>query len=236
MATYVLVHGAWHGGWCWQRVTPDLIAQGHEVFTPCLTGVGESAHLASPSIGVETHIKDIIGLIEKNDLEQVILVGHSYGGMVVTGVADRIPDRIDTLVYLDAFIPASGQSLLSLQNEQARMGMIMDAMTNGDGWQVSPRPPEYFGVKSREDAAFISARCTKQPLLTFMQPVVHDGEWEHIARKVYIRAEGHPTPVFQPFGDMARDSADWDYHSVPCGHEVMIEMPDELAEILLSLD
>ena len=235
MATFVLVHGAWHGGWCWQRVTPHLRAGGHDVFAPTLTGLCESAHLAAPSVGLNTHIQDVIGLIEKNELNDIVLLGHSYGGMVITGVAEHIASRIKTLVYLDAFIPEDGQSLLSIQNEQARMGMIMDAIHNGDGWLVTPRSPEYFGVKDKANIDWINQQCTKQPLLTFMQPVRTNGAWKNVARKVYIRAEGHPGPVFAPFGDMAKASGEWDYHAVPCGHEIMIEMPQDLANILLTL-
>jgi len=235
MTTFVLVHGAWHGGWCWQRVTPHLIAAGHRVFTPTLTGVGESAHLASPAVGVSTHIQDVIGLIEKNELQDIVLVGHSYGGMVITGVAEKLHGRIASIVYLDAFIPEDGQALVHHQPEAARTGMMMDAIENGDGWQVTPRSPEYFGVKDQDNIDWINRQCTKQPLLTFIQPVRTSGEWKKVPRKVYIRAAGHPGPVFALFGDMAKASADWDYHAVHCGHEVMIEMPKELADILLSL-
>ncbi|MGE3246120.1 MAG: alpha/beta fold hydrolase [Beijerinckiaceae bacterium] len=235
MTTYVLVHGAWHGGWCWQRVAPDLRAAGHDVFAPTLTGVCESAHLATPSVGLDTHILDVIGLIEKNELKDIVLLGHSYGGMVITGVGEKLHDRIKTIVYLDAFIPEDGQSLLSLQNDQARMGMIMDTIQNGDGWLVTPRSPEYFGVKDQANIDWINAQCTKQPLLTFMQPSRNAGTWKKIPRKAYIRAEGHPGAVFAPFGDMAKASKDWDYHGVACGHEIMIEMPRELSKILLGL-
>lgn len=235
MTTFVLVHGAWHGGWCWQRVVPLLQAKGHRVFTPTLTGVGESAHLASASVGVSTHIQDVIGLIEKNELQDIVLLGHSYGGMVITGVGEKLASKIRAIVYLDAFIPEDGQALFHHPPDAARIGMIMDAIENGDGWQVTPRPPEYFGVKDKANIDWIKQQCTKQPLLTFTQPVRTKGAWKKIPRKVYIRAEGHPGPVFAPFGDMARASKDWDYHAMPCGHEIMIEMPNELAEILLGL-
>jgi len=235
MTTFVLVHGAWHGAWCWRDVEAQLRAAGHDVLAPCLTGVGERAHLAAPSVGLETHVGDVLGLFERNELADVVLVGHSYGGMVITGAADRIPGSIRTLVYLDAFIPRDGQALLSLQAEQARAATVLDAIANGDGWRVSPRAPEYFGVRDPAHIERIKRHCTAQPLLTFMQPVREQGNWRNIARKVYIRAKGHPTPVFAPFGDMARDAGDWDYHEVACGHEVMIEAPDELAALLLKL-
>ena len=111
MATFVLVHGAWHGGWCWKRVRPLLESRGHLVFTPTLTGLGERSHLLARETGLETHIADVVNVIRWEELSEVVLCGHSYGGMVISGVADRVPDRIRSLVYLDAFVPSDGQSL-----------------------------------------------------------------------------------------------------------------------------
>src|SRR5713101_4428932 len=111
MATFVLVQGGWVGGWYWKRVTPLLSAAGHEVFAPTLTGLGERAHLAAPDIGLETHIQDVLGVLTYEDLSNVVLVGHSYGGMVITGVAERAPERLAHLVYFDAFVPTDGQAL-----------------------------------------------------------------------------------------------------------------------------
>jgi len=113
-STYVLVHGAWHGGWCWKKVAPALRAAGHVVYTPTLTGLGERAHLANPAIDLATHVADVVNLLEAEELDKVVLVGHSYGGMVVTGVADRAADRIGRLVYLDAANPKDGQSLVDV--------------------------------------------------------------------------------------------------------------------------
>src|SRR5262249_21902502 len=111
MATFVLVHGAWHGGWCWQKVIPFLEAAGHEVHAPTLTGLAERASELSPDVGLDTHIQDIVGLLEEKNLNGVILVGHSYGGMVITGVVDQVPERIAHLVYLDTFVPRNGESM-----------------------------------------------------------------------------------------------------------------------------
>jgi len=235
MTTYVLVHGAWHGGWCWKRVAPLLRTQGHEVFIPTLTGGGETAHLATPTIGLQTHVDNICGLIEREELENVILVGHSYGGMVITGAAERLHKRIAALVFLDAFVPADGQSLMSLAAPERSREMMMNAISQGDGWQVPPPPPAYFGVKSQSDADWIVQQCTPQALLTFMQPVKAPGEWKSISRKMYIRAAGHPLPTFARFGDALRDDPDWIYREVSCGHEVMIEQPQQLSAMLLEL-
>ena len=235
MATFVLVHGAWHGGWCWRRTSEILRAAGHTVFEPTLPGVGARAHEAAASIGLTCHIDDVIGLIEIEELSDVILVGHSYGGMVITGVAEKIAPKLSALVYLDAFVPEDGEALMSLVPPDRAQAMAMGAIRDGDGWRVAAPPPSYFGVKVQADIDWIVRRCTPQSLLTFMQPVRTTGVWQSVKRKVYIRAEGHPGPTFAPFGEAARANPAWEYHAVSCGHEVMIEMPRELAAILMGL-
>jgi pimeloyl-ACP methyl ester carboxylesterase len=235
MATYVLVHGAWHGGWCWRRTTEILRAKGHRVFEPTLSGVGARAHEATAAIGVYTHANDVAGLVEMEQINDIILVGHSYGGMVITAAAEQISQRIGALVYLDAFVPKTGESLMMLVGPERGQNMVVSAMQHGEGWRVPAPPPSYFGVKKQDDIDWITSRCTPQSLLTFMQPVRSAKAAEDIKRKVYIRAEGHPGPTFAPFGEMAKSTPGWDYHAVACGHEVMIEMPNELAEILLKL-
>jgi len=134
MATYLICHGAWSGGWSWKKMRPLLRAAGHEVLTPSYTGLGERAHLAHPLVDLETHIEDILAVIATEDLRDIILVGHSYGGMVATGVADRVPDRVRHLVYLDAFVPADGQSLQDLVGAAPVAAPV-------DGWLIPPNPP-----------------------------------------------------------------------------------------------
>ena len=146
MATFVLVHGAWHGSWCWKHVRKRLQHAGHDVFTPTLTGVGERCHLASPNVNLSTHIADILSLIQWEELSRIILCGHSYGGFVISGVADRIPDRIRALVYLDAFVPEDGECLFDLVSPEMAAGMRRQAATSGDGWKVDPIPGEVFQV------------------------------------------------------------------------------------------
>jgi pimeloyl-ACP methyl ester carboxylesterase len=131
MATHVLVHGAWHGGWCWRKVTPLLRAAGHEVYTPTLTGLGERVHLGGPHIDLEMHIQDIVNVLEYGDLRDVILTGHSYGGMVITGVAERAADRLSHLIYLDAFVPSNGESLLGYMPPER--GATMTAVAKAEG-------------------------------------------------------------------------------------------------------
>ena len=142
--TYLLIHPAWFGGWCWKKLTPLLRAQGHAVFTPTLTGLGERAHLARPEIGLEMHVRDIINVIEYEDLRNVILVGNSSGGMVMTGVADHMPERIAHLVFLDAFVPTDGQSMLDVIPPDRRPALEAFVQKEGDGWLL-PRfaPPPW---------------------------------------------------------------------------------------------
>src|SRR5215831_5722049 len=137
MATFVLVHGAWHGGWCWKKVTPLLRAAGHEVYTPTLTGLGERVHLASPKVDLTTHIQDVVNVLDYEDLHEVVLVGHSYGGVVIAGVADRVPSRVGHLVYLDAGVPHNGEGYLDLL-PNLRALIEEDSRLNGDGWRVPP--------------------------------------------------------------------------------------------------
>src|ERR1700689_4112235 len=140
MATFVLVHGAWHGGWCWKRVRRSLQAQGHEVFTPTLTGVADRSHLLSREVNLETHITDVTNLILWEELSDVVLCGHSYGGPVISGVADRIPDRIGALGYLDAFVLQNGQSVHDVLPAEQKNAQIEGVRQMGDEWKVPPIP------------------------------------------------------------------------------------------------
>src|SRR2546421_8767740 len=140
MSTFVLVHGAWHGSWCWKRVRKALQAQGHDVFTPTLTGVGERSHLLARNINLDTHIDDVVNLIRWEELTDVVLCGHSYGGAVISGAASRVGDRISALVYLDAFVLEDGESLHDALPPEQRNMQLAVAQTHGDGWKVPPIP------------------------------------------------------------------------------------------------
>src|SRR5580692_3326149 len=172
--TFLVCHGAWGGGWAWKKMHPLMQAAGHRLVTPTCTGLGEREHLASPSIDLETHIRDILNVIQYEDLRDVVLIGHSYGGMVATGVVDRARERIAQLIYLDAFVPRDGQRHLDLvpteQVERMRAGVAQ-----GDGWRVPPNPtPE---DTSPEDRAWIAERRLPQPLKCFEQPLhLRNGE------------------------------------------------------------
>jgi pimeloyl-ACP methyl ester carboxylesterase len=170
MSTFVLVHGAWHGSWCWKRVRSALSARGHEVFTPPLTGLADRVHLLSPQVDLETHITDVVNLIRAEELEGVVLCGHSYAGAVISGVADRVADQIGALVYLDAFVLENGQSLHDTFPPQFRDMQLEAARQAGDGWKIPPPPAEAF-ILTVKDRDWVNRRCTAQPLATHQQPL-----------------------------------------------------------------
>jgi pimeloyl-ACP methyl ester carboxylesterase len=232
MSIFVLVHGAWHGGWCWDRVRRLLRAQGHDVFTPTLTGVADRSHLLSPQVDLETHINNVANLLLWEDLSDVVLCGHSYGGCVVTGVADRAPERIAALVYLDAFVPRHGQKLYDLLPAEVSEQQIAAARQTGEGWRVPPIPAEFFKVNAA-DRAWVDRQCTPQSLATFQQPIRLTGRVDAIDNVSFILAsdwEGSPSGQFY---DQAKQ-AGWKTMEIACGHDVMLDRPAELTEALLS--
>lgn len=233
MSTFVLVHGAWHGSWCWRRVRDALRAQGHEVFTPTLTGVGERSHLIAPEVNLDTHIDDVVNLIKWEDLSGVVLCGHSYGGCVVSGVADRVPDRIHGIVYLDAFVLGDGECLFQHVPDEQRALLEAGAREVGDGWKIPPIPAEVFNV-NENDRDWVNSQCTLQSIATFEQPIELTGALDQITNLTYVRAtnfvEGSP---FGPFEDKARANG-WKVVSMAAGHDVMLDLPEELTGVLLD--
>jgi pimeloyl-ACP methyl ester carboxylesterase len=195
-ATYVLVHGAWHGSWCWKRVRRFLRDTGHQVFTPTLTGLGERSHLNSATVDLSTHIADVVNLLRWEDLSDVILCGHSYGGSVITGIADRVPERVRTLVYLDAFVPEDGECLFDLAPEHAQF-MRLQAQTAGTGWNVPPIPAEHFNVNLR-DAAWVNAQCTSQSIASFEERIKLNRLPSRTHDAIHILATGWTTHRFEP--------------------------------------
>ena len=232
MATYVLVHGGWHGGWCWQRVMPLLRAAGHEAHAPTLTGLGERSHLLTREIGLDTHVQDIVNVLVYEDLYDVVLVGHSYAGMVVAGVAERTPERLARLVYLDAFVPWEGQSVLDLMGSQAST-VRERSVREGDGWGVPPLPLELFGVTDADDLAWAGARIGMQPIATFEQPIPQSSPLAAALPRTYIHCTAWDG--FTPDADRARTEPGWGVHELATGHDAMLTAPDDLASLLLNL-
>lgn len=228
---FVLVHGAWQGNWVWEKVADRLRAAGHRVYAPSLTGLGERAHLASPAVDLETHVADVAGVIEHHELERVVLCGHSYGGMVVGGAADRVADKIAALVYLDAFIPEAGKSLWDFLPPE---GAAAQRASAKDGWKIARISAAEFRVRDVADIARLDRRAVDQPLATMDQKSAVTGAWRSIPHLVYIRAAGQPRPTFAQFADQVRADPRWEYFEVPCGHNVMLDLPDALSGILLG--
>jgi pimeloyl-ACP methyl ester carboxylesterase len=230
--TFVLVHGAWHGGWCYSRVRRILADQGHQVFTPTLPGLGEHAHLYSPAINASTHIADVVRLIELEQLTGVILAGHSYGGQVITGVADRVADRIAALVYIDAFVGEDGKSCFDMDLPEFVTGHIDRAQSSG-GHTSPPFSARLFGVNPA-DQAWVDASCTPQPIATLAERLSLTGAYKAIANKSYIYATGwSPSPFTRIYRSLLSDPT-WRFHELSCGHDTMIDMPEETARILME--
>lgn len=233
MATFVLVHGAWHGSWCWKRVRKALQSQGHDVFTPTLTGVGERSHLLSPHVNLDTHIDDVVNLIRWEELSDVVICGHSYGGAVISGVADRVPDRVGALVYLDAFVLENGQSLHDTLPPDQRSLQIELAQQHGEGWKVPPIPAGVFGVNAT-DLEWVNGQCTMQSLATFQQAVTLTRNRNMVENVTFILATGWSGSPFHQFYDGAKTRG-WKTLTMSCGHDVMLDRPEELTSALLDV-
>lgn len=232
MATFVIAHGAWSSGWAWKKMRPLLRTAGHEIFTPSYTGLGERSHLATPDVSLETHIQDVVNVLFYEDLTDVILLGHSYGGMVATGVADRASERIRKVVYLDAFVPKDGQALndLTARPPDVTPGTPTGGPPEAEGWLVPPMPPSRDA--SPEDLAWVSARRGPQPHKTFSEPVRLSGAVDQLPR-VYIKCTRiNPGDVFEQFAARARSEPGWQYEEIDATHSPNVTAPAELAEIL----
>jgi pimeloyl-ACP methyl ester carboxylesterase len=229
LATFLVAHGAWSAGWSWKKMRPLMQERGHELFTPTYTGVGERVHLAAPEIGLETHIADILRVLEFENLQDVFLVGHSYGGMVATGVADRAPERLAHLIYLDAFVPRNGQSLFDLLPPDAQAAMREAVKKPGEGWLVpqNPLPPD----TSETDIAWITPRRVMQPRKTFEQPVTLTGAIDRLSKTYIYCLRPGPEDVFKDFAGRAR-SEGWDYFEIDASHSPHITAPEALAGLL----
>jgi pimeloyl-ACP methyl ester carboxylesterase len=219
-ATFILVHGAWHGAWCWQKLTPLLRARGHQVHTPTLTGLGERAHLLTPQVGLDTHVQDVAAVLEYEDLTDVILVGHSYGGMVISGVAERAPARVAQLVYLDAFMPEDGKAV----KDYAPL-----PPTSADGWRI-PQPNLTFGVTDERDLAWMMARLGDQPLKAFTQPAKVSAAGGRSPLGTYILTTR--SRWFVEAAERAKRQGYRWHELLEAGHNAMMTQPEKVADLL----
>jgi pimeloyl-ACP methyl ester carboxylesterase len=222
VTTYVLVHGAWGGAHGFRKVRPLLTAAGHDVFTPALTGIGERSHLASPQVNLTTHVQDVVNVIWYHGLRDIVLLGFSYGGMVVTGAVAHVADRVHHLVYLDAFLPDDGQSLYHLTGQVG--GPVLSL---GEQWLVPPRPRDY---EDPVEEAFSGPRRTAHPRACFTEPVSVPRRLEDYPfGRTYIKATAEPEPkAFWAAADRARASPAWRHREIATSHMVAANRPQEL--------
>jgi pimeloyl-ACP methyl ester carboxylesterase len=228
--TFVLAHGAWHGGWCWRRVSDRLEKGGHKVFTPTMTGLGERSHLLDPKVNLATHVTDIVNVIKWEGLSDIVLVGHSYGGMIISGVAEQMHEAIGSIVFLDAFVPENGEALVTLT---ARRQAIEELAQKGET-SMKPVPAAVFQVNEK-DRAWVDRMCTPHPLATLTDKITLTGARERIAKKSYIRATGYANAPFDAAQAKVKARTGWRVYEMPCGHDAMVDMPDRLTEIFLEV-
>lgn len=234
LPVFVLVPATWQGGWYWQRVSTRLRAAGATVYTPSLSGLAEHRHTLNAAINLDTHITEIVNLLELEDLHDVVLVGHSYGGAVVAGVADRAPGRLRQLVFLDALLLENGQSVLSIQSPETQ-AYFATATAPDQGLTLPTSTSQGFGVKNPADVAWVDARLTPQPYRTFTQPLVLHHAFGNELPLTYIACTKTELPVVAKFGAATKANKRWRYYELPTGHEPMITMPQELTALLLAI-
>ncbi len=232
MATFVLVHGAFEAGWYWRPVARILRAAGHEVFTPSLTGLGERKHLMSPAIDLDTHIADVLGVIVAEELDDVVLAGHSYGGMVITGAADRAGGRIAALVYLDAFVPEDGEAAFDNVLPERRAILETAARERGEGWRIPPPPAADWGVTDAALAAWLDRLSVDHPLATMTQPIRLTGA--AVAERHYVVASRYDPSPFQRYAAALDGAPGWTVHRIDEGHMLPVTAPEEVCRILIG--
>jgi pimeloyl-ACP methyl ester carboxylesterase len=238
MTVIVLVHGAWQGAWCWEPVAALLRAAGHDVVTPTLTGSGDRSEALSPAVTLTDHVNDVIAELDTRDLREVMLVGHSYAGMVITGVAERAADRLSVLTFVDAFYPSHGESALNQMDPPFQQMWRQRAQDDGDGWLLPATDGllDVWGIHDPTLRQWVRPRLTNWSLNCFTSPVdapaMHRSEFP----RLYVSADGEAYPAKTTFAPMA-DKAAADgcrVDRLPTGHDVMLEAPRELADLILA--
>jgi pimeloyl-ACP methyl ester carboxylesterase len=243
MSIVVFVHPAWLGGWSWRKLVPFLAGAGHEVHTPTLTGLGERAHLASHDVDLGTHLADVVNTLVYRDLTDVVLVGNSSAGMVITGVAEEVPERIAELVYLDAFVPSDGQCLRDMILPERRAGMESLVGSEGDGWllpRFAPPPweqflPQAWEVTDPDDLSWMLERLRPTPIGHFAKPVSVTNPQARALPRSYVRFTRWPHPGFDRWAQAAETAPGWRLRRLDAAHLAYITSPAELSEVLLEL-
>lgn len=230
---FVLVHGAWHGGWCWRDVAAVLRNAGHQVFTPTMTGLGERAHLLNAQVGLSTFIDDIAAVILSEELDNVVLVGHSFGGHVINGVADRMPQLLRQLIYLDGLVVQHGQSALSIMPPavQAERNRTMDA----EGLRMTIPSPDQFGLSDPAQLAWVMRQLTPHPLKGYTEPLQLQHPLGNGLPKTYIAVTDPWYPPLAELRQWVRSQPDWDWRELAACHNAMVSAPLALASLLMEL-
>jgi pimeloyl-ACP methyl ester carboxylesterase len=235
MKDFLLVHGTWGGGWQWRGVAERLRANGHLVFTPTLTGLGEREHLVSRQTNLDTHIQDIAAVISKEDLRDLVLVGTSYAGLVISGVADLMADSIGTLIYLNAALPANGKCMLDTVSSERRAAVQRLADTEGDGYRVPSSLVLDTGIEDDDARQDFLRRMSAHPLASLLQPLRLSGRYNEVSHKAYVLATKKISHHFQEYYDWAQQQAGWTAHVIASHHYPMATEPDLTADLLMRI-
>src|SRR6185312_1988844 len=228
--TFLVCHGAWSAGWAWKKMHPLMQAAGHRLVTPSYTGLGERAHLANPSIDLNSHIEDMLAVIKYEDLRDIVLVGHSYGGMVATGVADRARDQVRQLIYIDAFVPGDGQSLLDLNQSAV---LRMQELAKSGSWRVPPNPTP--SDTSPADVEWLSTRRVDMPIKCFEAKLKLEGGPLTLPRSYIYATRITPADTFGPFARHAKNDPAWNYHEIDASHSPNVTAPEALMALLQKI-
>jgi pimeloyl-ACP methyl ester carboxylesterase len=227
----VLVHGAWHGAWCWRRVLPLLWAGGHRVVAVTLSGLGERAARLSPATTLGTHVEDVVAAVRAEECRRAVLVGHSYAGMVVTGAADRLGDEVARLVYVDAVVPTPGERWSTRNPPEAQAERRAVIARTG----VIPPPPAAVYGLTGDDAAWVDRRQTPQPGGVYDDPLHFDAERWAARPRTYVDCTSPPLPTIEPSRRLVREQPGWEVVELATGHDPMVSAPEELAAVLLDV-
>jgi pimeloyl-ACP methyl ester carboxylesterase len=238
LRTFVLVHGAWHGGWCWRRVADVLRARGHRVFAPSLTGLGDRAHLFSKDISLQTHVEDVLSVVETEELSDFVLVGHSYAGMVISGVADTLRERVSHYVYLDAHVPSdmfpgASFSWSGLDTPEMREARLKSVHERAKGSALPPPPPSAFAVTEPSDVTWLQRHLRPMPVQTYLGSFTFKSSGSNGLKRTYIAAIKPPYATLVSTHNRIRGDRAWSFTTIEAGHDSMVTAPDELASLLM---
>jgi pimeloyl-ACP methyl ester carboxylesterase len=238
--TFVLVHGAWHGGWCWRRVADALRARGHRVFAPTLTGLGDRAHLFSKDISLQTHVEDILAVVETEEMKDFVLVGHSYGGFVISCAADTLRERVSHYVYLDASIPpdmspGASFSWAGFNPPEAREARLQSIREQGKGVALPAPPPSAFAVTKPSDVAWLERRLRPMPVGTYTGTFAFGSSGSNGLKRTYIAATKPLYALLVPTHERIRADKTWSFTTIEAGHDCMVTAPDVLASLLTEV-